>query len=63
MSPDGESAALVLGPDGHRLSMLPGWIPVGLSGASRVLLVDDLERIRTIASGDVRTGMLQVIFP
>ena len=38
-----------------------------LSGAwgahSMNLLVDDRERIRTMASGDIRTGMLQVIYP
>jgi hypothetical protein len=60
---EGETVAVVLGPDGHRLSMTPGWIPIGLSGSSRVLLVDDLEQIRTIASGDLQTGRLQVIFP
>ena len=59
----GETIAVVLGPEGHRLSIMPGWVPVGLSGSSRVLLVDNLERIRTMASGDIRTGMLQVIYP
>jgi hypothetical protein len=63
VEPGGQTMAVVLGPEGHRLSMLPGWIPVGLSGSTRVFLVDSLERVRTIASGDVRTGMLQVIFP
>lgn len=63
LAPSGETIAVVLGPDGHRLSMLPGWVPVGLSGSSRVLLVDDLEHIRTMASGDLHTGMLQVIYP
>jgi hypothetical protein len=36
---------------------------VGLSGAVRVLLVDDREHIRTMASGDIRTGMLRVVYP
>jgi len=44
LSPSGETIAVVLGPEGHRLGMLPGWKPVG-------------------ASGDVRTGMLQIIYP
>jgi hypothetical protein len=59
----GETVAVVLGPEGHRIGMTPGWIPIGLSGSSRLLLVDNLEQIRTIASGDLQTGMLQVIFP
>jgi len=63
LSPGGETIAVVLGPEGHRLGMLPGWKPVGLSGTARVLLVDNHEWIRTIASGDVHTGMLQVIYP
>jgi hypothetical protein len=63
VAPSGETIAVVLGPDGRRSSITPGWIPIGLSGSSRVLLVDDLDRIRTIASGDLRTGVLQVIFP
>lgn len=63
ISPGGETIAVVIGPEGHRLGMLPGWKPVGLTGTARVLLVDDREHIRTIASGDIRTGMLRVIYP
>ena len=63
LAPSEETIPVVLGPEGHRLGMLPGWKPVGLSGAARVLLVDDLEHIRTMASGDIHTGMLQVIYP
>jgi hypothetical protein len=63
LAPSGETIAVVLGPEGHRLGMLPGWKPVGLSGSGRVLLIDDRDHIRTVASGDLLTGMLRVIYP